>query len=69
MDWGSHVISVTEWSMELFVAQAKTVRYFLSCMALRGQADVGLGTWKVGEVFEDTIVQRYSTFAAVGVAC
>ena len=46
-------------SMELFVAQAKNVRYFLICMALRGQADVGLGYWKVGEVFEDRIVQRY----------
>ena len=46
-------------SMELFVAQAKSVRYFLICMTLQGQADVGLGYWKVGEVFEDTIVQRY----------
>lgn len=23
-------------------------------MTLRGQADVGLGYWKIGEVFEDT---------------
>ncbi len=41
------------------MAQAKIVRSFLSCMTLRGQADVGLGFWKVGEVLEDTIVQRY----------
>ena len=51
------------------MAQAKSMRYLLSCMASRGQADVGQGIWKVGEVFQDTIVQRYSTFAAVGVAC
>ena len=51
MDWGSHVLSVTESSIKLLVAQAKIVRSFLSCMTLRGQADVGLGIWKVGEVF------------------
>ena len=41
------------------MSQAKIVICVLSCMTLRSQADVGLGVWKVGEVFEDTIVQRY----------